>query len=275
MQTPALLRRNACLILLGLLAISSCRTAKNSAAGSEELRVMTYNIHHGNQPDKPKGVIDLDSIANIIRRLDPHLVALQELDSVTLRSGGVFQLKALADKLGMHYYYGHAIPYEGGAYGLGILSRYPIKEAATHPLPKVSTVRSEDRILALVKVQLPQGKECYFGATHLDVVSEQNRQLQVEKIRELTSGLPAPVILGGDFNAVDTTASVRNLLQQFTDASQQKHPTIPVLTPRRRIDYIVYSKGAGLHSLREQVPQEHYASDHLPFFAALTWSNIK
>ena len=53
------------------------------------VRVLTYNIHHGEGMD---GKIDLERIAAVIKRLEPDVVALQEVDVKTTRSQGVDQV---------------------------------------------------------------------------------------------------------------------------------------------------------------------------------------
>ena len=49
-------------------------------------RVMTYNIHHGEGTDS---VIDMERIAQVINKWSPDLVALQEVDNGTTRSGNI------------------------------------------------------------------------------------------------------------------------------------------------------------------------------------------
>lgn len=256
-------------LLLAVLLLSACSGTK-TLTGRLPVNVMTYNIHHANPPTREKGFIDLDTIAHTIRKTGAELVALQELDSVTLRSGRQFQLKVLANKLGMHYYYGKAIPYEGGGYGVGILSKYPISEARTVKLPNVEGFKGEDRVLALVKITLPGNKEIWFGSTHLDVSKEENRVLQAKEIVEVSSKLSAPVIIGGDFNATDDRAPMKEMLAYFKDASTLKAPTIPVINPRRRIDYVLY-KG-NFEVLKEEVlTADNYGSDHLAFWARIKY----
>lgn len=259
---------------LAILLLATCNTSENHTPQKERfpINVMTYNIHHANPPTREKGYIDLNTIAQTIRKSGAHLVALQELDSVTIRSGKSFQLKVLAEMLGMHYYYGKAIPYEGGGYGVGILSKYPITESRTITLPKVEGFTGEDRVLALVKVTLPGNKEVYFGSTHLDVSLEQNRLLQANAIVEVAEQLDDPVIVGGDFNSTDDKAPMTELLGYFKDASAVKGPTIPVLKPTRRIDYILYSPSADFEVLKEEVmTSDNYGSDHLAFWVRLRY----
>ena len=54
------------------------------------LRVLTYNIHHGEGTD---GVFDLERLAKVINDLAPDIVALQEVDKGTDRASGVMQDK--------------------------------------------------------------------------------------------------------------------------------------------------------------------------------------
>lgn len=259
---------------LAIWLLSACNTTEDAAPQAERfpINVMTYNIHHANPPSREKGYIDLNTIAQTIRKTGAHLVALQELDSVTLRSGKTFQLKVLAEMLGMHYYYGKAIPYQGGGYGVGILSKYPVGETRTIMLPKVEGFQGEDRVLALVKVTLPGDKEVYFGSTHLDVTMEENRLLQASEIVAIAGKLNAPVIVGGDFNSTDDKAPMTELLGYFQDASTIKAPTIPVINPKRRIDYILFAKPEDFEVLKEEVlTADNYGSDHLAFWARLRY----
>lgn len=231
--------------------------------------MLCYNIHHGNPPTEVKGVIKLDAIANVIKKSGADIVALQELDSATARSGNVYQLRELAQKLNMHYYFGRAIPHDGGSYGVGILSRYPLSDASTYPLPKLENVQSEDRVLALVKVHLSSNKTILFGSTHLDVNREENRLIQVEKIIQLTTG-KEPVIIAGDFNARPESGSVQQMQTVFKNASNKNEPTIPVINPNRKIDFIFYANTNNFILKEDKVMTEaSYESDHLPLWADL------
>src|SRR5438270_1349612 len=71
-----------------------------------ELTVMTYNIHHGAGMD---GKVDLPRIAEVIKRSGADLVALQEVDRITLRTSRIDQCKELGRLTGMHAYFGKAM----------------------------------------------------------------------------------------------------------------------------------------------------------------------
>ena len=57
------------------------------------LRVLTYNIHHGEGAD---GRVDLARLAGVVTSVHPDLVALQEVDEGTERASGVDELAELA-----------------------------------------------------------------------------------------------------------------------------------------------------------------------------------
>ena len=250
-----------------LLIVASCKSVQTSTP--KQLRVLCYNIHHANPPSEQKGFIKLDAIAKVIKDSKADIVALQELDSATARSGNVYQLRQLAQKLNMHYYFGKAIPHDGGSYGVGILSKYPLSEANTYPLPKLENVKSEDRVLALVKVHLSKNKTILLGSTHLDVNREENRVMQVEKILQLTAG-KEPVIIAGDFNARPEANSIQKMQTVFKSAGVKNLPTIPNINPDRKIDFIFYAKPDDFILKNEGVMTEaSYESDHLPLWAEL------
>ena len=87
------------------------------------LRVMTYNIHHGEGMD---GRIDLQRLADVMAYSGADIIGLQEVDVRTRRSMGVDQLAALAELLHMESAFGWNLLYQGGYYGNALLSRYPI-----------------------------------------------------------------------------------------------------------------------------------------------------
>jgi endonuclease/exonuclease/phosphatase family metal-dependent hydrolase len=66
--------------------------------------------------------IDLHGIAHVINKFSPDLVALQEIDDKTNRSHGVDELKELANSTQMNHYFAPAMSYDGGHYGVGVIT---------------------------------------------------------------------------------------------------------------------------------------------------------
>ena len=85
-----------------------------------KVRILTYNVHLCVGVD---GMRDYQRVADVILRIDPDIVALQELDSATIRSNGDITLEELASRTNMYFVYGPFFEYEGGKYGIGILSK--------------------------------------------------------------------------------------------------------------------------------------------------------
>lgn len=233
-----------------------------------EIKVLSYNVHHCNPPSKP-GLIDVDGIAKVILDAQADLVGLQEIDMNNERSGvHLDQVEKLAELTGMHYYFSKGIDYKGGAYGTAILSKYPISDMETVHLPEETG--TERRTLSVLTVTFPNGKKVRFANTHLDFTSDGNALTQAQSITEYFNDEVNPIILVGDFNAEPGSMTISHLDEVFDRSCEQGcPPTIPVVNPRKTIDFIFYSSGLGIQTMLHEVIQEHYASDHLPIWAKL------
>ena len=267
------------LYVLGLLvAFSACGESTPVIVKEDEqsgrfrkgdLRVMTYNIHHCNPPSE-KAKIDVGAIARVINQEKPDLVALQEVDVHTERSGkGLDQARELARLTGMKSYFVKALDYQGGEYGVAVLSRLPIVDSVGYLLPRNPDLGGEDRAVAAITVEVPGRGKVLFASTHLDL-KEGNRLTESEQIVQHFKGVGLPLILAGDFNARPGSATITYFDQHFTRTCIQNClPTIPVNNPNRTIDFIMYTQAAAFKALSTQVISATYASDHLPVVAEL------
>lgn len=255
--------------LLG--ACSSRITRQVESKSGKVLRVMSYNIHHCNPPSKEKeGVIDVNAIANVIAQQKPDLVALQEVDVNTKRSGNINQAVLLATKLKMNFYFGKAIDHDGGDYGIAILSRFPLSAQQTFRLPKNNDAKAEQRVVAIVNAEIAKGVFIRFASTHFDAQRpEENRILQAAAINRLIAKETLPLILAGDLNADPGSESIRIFDSNFTRTCSDCGFTIPVINPRKTIDHIGFKTGNPFKVVSHEVIPERYASDHLPVIAVL------
>jgi len=263
-----------CIIISLCILLAACSTNK-TATGPEAMpvdtiKVLTYNIHHANPPSK-KDVIDLDAIAAVINQQHPDLVALQEVDVHTGRSGrDVHEAEVLAAKTGMHAQFAKGIPYDGGEYGIAVLSRYPIQEGHAYQLTSAPGSKGEPRALCTVTVKLKNGRRVMMASTHLDVLKpDTDRLLQMREISRILGQAGMPVILAGDFNAKPGSAAIQVLDSAFTRTCDKCPFTIPVDTPNRTIDLIAYAPAKAFRVIEHTVIPERYASDHLPVAAKL------
>ena len=253
--------------------LSSTSTNKTSTNQDNSLRILCYNIHHANPPSKP-GIIDLEAIAKVIREQTPDLVALQEVDVNTIRSGKTSNQAAdLARLSGMpHYYFAKAIDYEGGEYGVAILSRFPMEDMKNTNLPTAEGTGGEHRTLATAVILLPQGKKILFASTHLDAQrSDTNRLLQINKIAEILQQEKLPVVIAGDLNAMPATPVINHLDRFFKRSCLVNcGHTVPVLNPYRTIDFVAYTPADKFTVTEHKIIDEKYASDHLPVKVVLS-----
>ncbi len=257
------MRRLFTLLGIGML-LFSCGISKSSRnSGDSELRVMAYNIHHA----QPMGedYIDLDGIARVIEQSGADLIALQEVDVDTERSGKGNQAEMLAQKLGMDFFFAKSIDYGGGDYGVAVLSRFPIIHQQIIPLPHVNQ-GAEQRVLGLVRVKLPTGKEVSFASIHLDHKGDaRDRLSQLSEVIRVTKEMDGPVILAGDFNALPGSATMERVFNHFNPTCGDCGHTYPANSPSKTIDYIVYKDPANtLRVLENTVIEEPKASDHRP-----------
>lgn len=232
------------------------------------VKVMTYNIHHCNPPSKP-GIIDLEAVSNVIRKENPDLVALQEVDVNTGRSGPYNQAAELATALGMYHFFGKAIDYDGGAYGVAILSRYKLYNTAVYRLPMVSA--GENRVMAVATLKLPDSTAIRFATTHLDAQGDPaNRLSQITRIIDIAEDETLPFIIGGDFNAVPGSEEIDLLDNHLERTCRLCAPTIPVQDPTRAIDFVAFSHPEQKFDVSShKVVNEVYASDHRPVSAVI------
>jgi len=241
--------------------------ASRNAGEELQLKVMSYNVHHCNPPSRP-GYIDVEAIVATIKAQEPDLVALQEIDVHTNRSGAFNQAAEIAGKLEMHFYFGKAIDFGGGDYGVALLSRYPMTDTVVYRLPTKAETKGEPRVMATAKIMLPGGTAILFGSTHLDAQKEPvNRLLQMEEILRISASEKLPFVLAGDFNCTPESKEIKLLDKVFTRTCSTCEPTFPVTIPDRAIDYIALAPGKKFQVISHQVIPERYASDHLPVVA--------
>jgi endonuclease/exonuclease/phosphatase family metal-dependent hydrolase len=256
-----------CLFYFLIYHSVNAQSEKNLTGGHGKLKVMTYNVHHCNPPSVADR-IDVEAVAQVIRNENPDLVALQEVDVNTVRSGkGKNQAQILAELTGMFFYFSKALDFQNGEYGVAVLSKFPILDTLSIGLSNDGSSKEENRTVAIATIMLPNEQRILFGSTHLGL-TEQSRKVQSEKLVQTLKSNALPFILAGDFNTTPESRVISYLDGYFTRTCQSNcAPTIPVENPSKTIDYILTRNAAKLKLHRSFVIDEKYASDHLPVVA--------
>jgi endonuclease/exonuclease/phosphatase family metal-dependent hydrolase len=219
-----------------------------------QMRLLTYNIRNAKGMDNK---VDYDRIAAVLKHSNADVIGLQEVDSATKRSEGVKVAEVLAKKTRMHVVYGAAIPYQGGRYGVAVLSKRAPLHSYTVPLPG----REELRVLLVMEF-----KKYVIFNTHLSL-TEADRMSSLAWINEQAAQFQKPIYLMGDFNAEPGSAFIKALERDWNRLSSEA-PTFPAPEPIKCIDY-VYSRNCRKKQLSANVIGEAMASDHRPVFVVI------
>ncbi len=242
------------------------------ASSAQEIKVLTYNIFHGENPQNP-GIPNLDEIAHLIIQLQPDVVALQEVDSMTSRTEEIYGEKIdlvaeLAKKTGYEGYFAKAMDYAEGGYGEGILVKKGIS-FSSQQLPTPSD--GEARAVAWAKIELNSNHKVYFGATHLCHQFEENRIAQVLAIQEYAEELNLPAIWTGDLNFDPESKAYQTISSKWIDAGAVANDTSATYDSEngKRIDYVFYDS-ENFELIDYQV-LDLLHSDHFPVLVTLKY----
>lgn len=185
------------------------------------IKAITWNIkagknYNGKYPRfKAK---NLDKIARVIIESNASIVCLQEVDILTLRSGGIHQLEFIKSTLEnkterpWHYCFAPSLKLLSGYYGNAIISRFSISPISKVKLPKINT--SENRCFLLTRVKLGTSY-VYIGTFHLGLKGEQIPHSK--KIKEFLYNIGyvnKKLLIGGDLNDIKNSDAY-NIMQNY------------------------------------------------------------
>lgn len=237
-----------------------------STQTAPSLRIATFNIAAGR-------VSSLSEIANAIKSIDADIIAFQEVDVLTGRSGNVNQPQELAKLTGLNIEFGRAIDFDGGMYGLAIASKFPILQTQITELPSGTR---EQRIAFEANIDVPgfDAPITVFN-THLD--TKEDPKMRIEQVRALndisidTRGIK---ILLGDMNDVPESNTYRELSRYWNNVTDENidFRSWPSINPEIQVDYIMTSKAQKWEVKEIFIPHNNIniginwpaVTDHLP-----------
>tara|TARA_B110000503_G_C7112116_1_gene398585 strand:+ start:706 stop:1683 length:978 start_codon:yes stop_codon:yes gene_type:complete len=262
--------------------------------------IVTYNIGYLSgmtnnlAVESSKELYDdnLEKVISEVKKLNPDIMAFQEIDFNASRSYNVNQEEEIS-KLGFNYraqtinwdkrylpfpYWPISMQYGKVVSGQSVISKYPLKEQQRVVLQRVvdEPFHREafylERLAQVVKVLL-NGKEVVLINIHLEAFDKQTRVKQFEEVLDIFNKYKDtyPTILLGDFNskARDKNAVIQKIfgMKAIGNAASEMHNlgnTYDSKNPSERIDYIFYTKKSIEYISGKVLNQFGQASDHLP-----------
>jgi endonuclease/exonuclease/phosphatase family metal-dependent hydrolase len=230
-----------------------------------ELTLVSWNIHSGIGTD---GVFDLHRIGEVLRELNPDIVALQEVGDFRGKTAKEEHPEHLAEMLGLHMAFGPNVVRNNRRYGNAILSRLPILKSKNYDL---SVKRREPRGALRCDIDVGSGRPLHVFCLHLGLtVGERRAQesllLSADILRDAVRD--DPVVVCGDFNywgGGPVPALVRSAIHDAALMLRAPARTYHSRAPLFRLDRVYVDAGVRPLSIRpHRSPLAVKASDHLP-----------
>jgi endonuclease/exonuclease/phosphatase family metal-dependent hydrolase len=257
-------------IIGGSTTTSPTPTSPSTSYSGVPLKVMHYNLHHGVGTD---GRYDLNRIANVIAKVNPDVISLNEVEKYTSwgNEDQPARYKALIEsKTGRKYYMVWAQEYgQWTSNGKGnlLLSRYPFSNTSRYEV-------SYERTLALGQITV-NGRNITVATTHLDPESSSRRYTQTQQMESWFQNFSQNRIIVGDMNAQPTSTEMTYLKNQgyrdaWADAKAGGYAFSPSDNPNgytrnSRIDILYTSTGvSNLKPRRVEVIETRDSSGVMP-----------
>lgn len=279
---------------------------KSFSSNQDTISIITYNIGYlsgmsNNLPVETNKLFfqsNQNKLISLINRIDPDIVAFQEIDYESRRSFYANQIDSISmktslqntasainwDKKYVPFPYWPLSKHFGQVIsGQSVASRFPIEsnEAIVldkrYDAPFYYKAFYLDRLIQINKINV-SGTSVYILNVHLEAFDIETREKQSLKVRLKYNELARdnPVILLGDFNAMaddqmdKTIANIldgKNISKAITDSTylsdKFSNYTYSSGEPSRKIDYIFFNDKINLVNA-SVLSEAGQISDHIP-----------
>jgi endonuclease/exonuclease/phosphatase family metal-dependent hydrolase len=230
------------------------------------LRIATYNIHRCRGLD---GRTIPSRIAEVIRAIEPDVIALQEVIGASSNAAG--HAEELGAQLGMGWVMAPARHLRGCLFGNVVLSRYPIRHHAQYDLSwKTCEPRCCQRVDIAIANDTLHLYNVHLGTALLE------RRYQAGRLGTIVHDqrVGHPKIVLGDFNEWMKGLATQTLSAKLQSIDLRAHlrrrRTYPGVFPVLHLDHIYYE--GSVEVVKLELPRTRLslmASDHLPLVADL------
>jgi endonuclease/exonuclease/phosphatase family metal-dependent hydrolase len=255
------------------------------------VRLATFNVLHGRSPSD--GVVDIPRLREGVAALDADVLGLQEVDRAQPRSYERDMTAEAAAAMGGEGRFVPTMMGEPGerwrpagdgdtprpdepAYGIGLVSRFPVRRWTMARLPSVPVrapillagptrrvvwLPDEPRALLAAVLDTPRGP-LTVAVTHLSFVPGWNAAQLRQVVRALRR-LPGPRVLLGDLNL---PGPLPRWLTGWRDLAAL--PTYPADRPRVQLDHVLAHGRRPPEVVSARAPSMPF-SDHRPLIVDL------
>ncbi len=179
---------------------------------SELLRVATLNMAHGRKDSFNQMLLkdeaiesNLQDIAALLEKVDPHVIALQEADAPSSWSGKLNHVDVVASEAGFPCTH-HGVHASNRIYefGTALVSKHQLRDTYTHNFPESRPTTTKGFVAGTISWN-PGGKlaepvEVRVVSVHLDFSRKKVRREQTNELAENLAEWKGPLIIMGDFN---------------------------------------------------------------------------
>jgi len=285
MKAGFVIRKN---YLVGFLVLS-CMLANQSFAACPDvqapesileldyLSVATLNVAHGrkdgmNQMLQKTETIraNLMDVAQVLDRIDAHVVALQEADDESAWSGKFNHVELLAELA--HYpctFHGSHARNRLYDFGTALLSKHPFFGTFSYTFKPSKPTTTKGFVIGALNWNpagaLQEPMRVKLVSVHLDFSRRSVRRAQIDEMVGIISKIDGPMVLMGDFNTdwLTEDSSLKYLAEQLDFSVYEPHAEgLSTYGDKgARLDWVLLSPGLQFrkYAVVPDVISDHYA----------------
>ncbi|MEM1182161.1 MAG: CBS domain-containing protein [Acidobacteriota bacterium] len=254
-------------------------TSEVPPRSEDAVRLLSLNVAHGRRTAAHQTLVDAGQarrnvleVGRVLRQVGPDVIALQEADGPSAWSGNFDHVADFSRHVELdHHVRGDHNPFGHRRYplasGTALLSAWPLSAVVSHPF---GLIWRDTKGFVVAAVEVPQWRtEIDVVSVHLDFLRPTVRRRQILRMVEEVWPRQRPLVVLGDLNCSwqRDPASLRLLgdtLGVYPYEPTRALPTYPAHRPRRRLDWILISRGLAFEAYRTlRTP----LSDHLGIVA--------